>query len=102
MSWTIRPVSASTQTANICFPSVVAVVTQICFSQITGEDHPRSWMAVFQTTLLVSLHESGVFAAIACPFRSGPRNSGQLAVEPADANKPDDRRNKTATIKFTK
>lgn len=57
-------------------PSSVAVVSQIRLPQTTGEDHPRPWMGVFQTTFPVSLHSSGRSFVEAWPFAEGPRNAG--------------------------
>jgi len=55
-----------------------AVVTQIRFPSITGEDHPRPGRDVFQTTFDVSLQAVGRFRAEAgaCPCPPGPRHSG--------------------------
>src|SRR5258707_397562 len=41
-------------------PSLVPVVIQTCFPSTTGDDQPRSWTGVFQTTFLVSLHSTGL------------------------------------------
>ena len=58
-----------------------AVVSQICLPSMTGEDHPRPGMAVFQTTPSVSLHRMGGWAlAAACPCPPGPRHSGHSGV----------------------
>src|SRR5215467_9276465 len=46
---------------------------------MTGDDQPRSWIGVFQTTLFVSLQLSGRSRASECPVPSGPRNCGQLS-----------------------
>ena len=77
ISCTIRPESRSTQTANSCLPSSAAVVSQICLSQTTGDEWPRSWIAVFQRTFFVSLQVRGRSACWQAPLAAGPRNCGQ-------------------------
>src|SRR5262249_849491 len=44
---------------------------------MTGDDQPRSWIGVFQTTLFVSLQLSGRSRASEWPVPSSPRNCGQ-------------------------
>src|SRR5207247_2311255 len=78
-----------TQMTNSFLPSTVAVVIQICFPQMTGEDQPLSWMATFHLMFSVSLQRIGKPTASARPSPDGPRNSGQLspplAAEPKTA-----------------
>src|SRR5207249_4593130 len=61
------------------FPSGVAVVSQSCWSQTTGDDQPRPEMGVFQRTFLDSLHWRANPRASAWPAPDGPRNSGQFS-----------------------
>jgi hypothetical protein len=68
------PVSRSTHTANNCLPSSVAVVSQICRPQITGDDQPRSWIGVFHLTWFVSLQFNGSPIESEHPSPFGPRN----------------------------
>src|SRR5438552_4095472 len=77
-SWTILPVSRSTQTADSSLPSSGAVVSQICLPQTTGDDQPLPWMAVFQRTFSDSDQRIGA-ADAACPSAVGPRKAGQLS-----------------------
>ena len=76
----ILPSLRRTATANIWWPSVVAVVSQTWSPQTTGEDQPWSWMAVFQTTFSVSLHRSGKPTQPEWPSPRGPRKAGQLSA----------------------
>src|SRR5438876_11038359 len=85
MSCTILPVSRSKQMTNSSLPSSVAVVSQIWLPQITGEDQPLSWMAVFHLMFSVSLHRIGRPTASEWPSAVGPRNSGQLSPPKASA-----------------
>ena len=62
----------------------MAVVSQICFPSITGDDQPRPGMFAFQAMPLVSLHTVGSPFAEACPCPPGPRHSGHSAAN-ADA-----------------
>src|SRR3954462_15532308 len=59
MSWTIFPVSRSTQTTPSCRPSGVAVVTQTCLPSTTGLDHALPWIGLFHATFSPSLHSTG-------------------------------------------
>src|SRR5476651_2167788 len=76
----IFPLSRSTQITESSLPSGVPVVIQICFPQMTGEDQPLPWIAVFHATFLVSLHSRGRPLASAWPSPLGPRNSAQLSL----------------------
>jgi len=58
-SWTTRPLSRSTPTANRSRPSSVAAVIQIWLPSITGDDHALPWMAVFQRTFWFSAQRVG-------------------------------------------
>src|SRR2546427_1776876 len=80
----IVPVSRSRQRANNFVPSSLAVVSQICSPQITGEDQPRSWMAVFHLTFFSSLQVTGKPLAPDFPLPSGPRYCGQLSLPNPD------------------
>ena len=74
------PESLSTQTTPSAVPSSVAVVSQTCAPQITGEDHALPWMAVFHFTCSVSLNFTGSPVASLCPSPAGPRNCGQFSA----------------------
>src|SRR5262245_3044334 len=74
----ISPLSRSTQTADSFLPSAVALVSQICLPQMTGDDHALPGMAVFQTTFSLSLHLIGRPRADDRPSPLGPRTPGQL------------------------
>lgn len=47
---------------------------------ITGEDHPRPAMAVFQRMFCDSLHSIGRPRSMECPSPPGPRNWGQSSA----------------------
>ena len=80
----IFPESASTQRAKSSFASGVPVVSQICFPQITGDDHARPWIGVFHFTFWFALHVSGSLLPSAWPSPLGPRNCGQLEARAAE------------------
>src|ERR1041385_2646894 len=83
----ILPESASTQMAKKSLPPAVAVVNQTCLPRMTGVDQPRSWIGVFQVTLLVSLQCSGRPVAVEWPSAVGPRKSGQSVSANAEGAK---------------
>src|SRR5260370_19818553 len=72
----IFPESLSTATANSSLPSGVAVVSHSWRPRMTGDDHARPWMGVFQRTFWVSLQVIGRPMAVDTPSPSGPRNCG--------------------------
>src|SRR5688572_7071366 len=82
MSRKIFPESGSTHSTESSVPFSLAVVSQICFSSSTGDDHARPWVGVFQRTFSVSDHFSGSNSDSTAPWPEGPRNSGQVEEKP--------------------
>ena len=68
-------------------PFSIAVVSQIRFSQITGEDQPSRSTAVFQSMPASSLHLIGspTWSDRPCPF--GPRNCDHSSPHAVAANR---------------
>ena len=71
-----RPVARSRHTARIEWPSLSAVVSQMRFSRITGDDQPRPGIGIFQVTFSASLQVVASPTASVCPCPFGPRNCG--------------------------
>src|SRR5262249_15434644 len=63
---------------------------------MTGDDHPRSWIGVFQTTLFVSLQSSGRSRAAELAVPPGPRDLGRSSA--AEANRQRKTRRKAGII----
>src|SRR3954464_9599482 len=87
-SWMVLPLFPSTHTADRSLPSSGAVVIQTCLPQMTGDDQPLPWIAVFQRTFSDSDQRKGA-ADAAWPSAVGPRKAGQfcdgVAAREADA-----------------
>ena len=82
-SWTTRPLSRSTPSADRRVPSAVAFESQTTSSQITGEAQALPGIGVFQTTPRDSLHSMGRSRSAETPSPVGPRNSGHgVAAHP--------------------
>ena len=78
-SWTILPaVAIDADGEDPWRPGAVAVVIQICLPQMTGDDQPLPWMAVFQTTFSVSLQVTGRPCESLRPSAVGPRKAASL------------------------